>query len=151
MEKIFETFTVTILKINKLVQRIKQYEMQEYGLKSIHVMCLYYLNERREGLTANELMRLCCEDKAAISRALKLLQEKGYVSYDMKTYNALIVLTEAGAGVAQAINIKAARAVRAGSAELTEEERQLFYRSLCGIADNLKKYYETLNRKENEV
>ena len=30
MEKIFETFTVTILKINKLVNKIKLFEMQEF-------------------------------------------------------------------------------------------------------------------------
>ena len=58
MEKIFENFTVSVLKLNKLVQRIKQFEMREYKLKSVHVMCVYYLNEHREGLTASELMSL---------------------------------------------------------------------------------------------
>ena len=41
MEKIFENFTVNILKLNKLVNKIKQFEMEEYGLKAIHVMCGY--------------------------------------------------------------------------------------------------------------
>ena len=39
MEKIFENFTINILKLNKLVNRIKQYEMKEFGLRAIHVMC----------------------------------------------------------------------------------------------------------------
>ena len=54
MEKVFEHFTITILKLNKLVQRIKQFESNKYGLKSIHIMCGYYLNEHPDGLTAGE-------------------------------------------------------------------------------------------------
>ncbi|MGN1373278.1 MAG: hypothetical protein ACI4VK_04450 [Candidatus Coproplasma sp.] len=40
MEKIFEQFTITVLKLNKLVQKIKTCEMSDYGLKTIHVMCV---------------------------------------------------------------------------------------------------------------
>ena len=76
MEKIFEHFTISILKLNKLVQKIKQYEMQEYDLKAIHVMCGYYLNEHPEGLTSSELVKLTLEDKAAISRELKYNQDR---------------------------------------------------------------------------
>lgn len=144
MEKIFETFTVTILKINKLVNKIKLYEMQEFDLKSVHVMCVYYLNESRGGLTASELMRLTLEDKAAISRALKTLSDKGYISYNANTYNAEITLTEEGVKIAEAINGKAARAVAAGSADFSEEERLFFYQSLKKIADNLENYYRKL-------
>lgn len=145
MEKIFETFTVTILKINKLVNKIKLYEMQEFDLKSVHVMCVYYLNESRGGLTASELMRLTLEDKAAISRALKTLSDKGYISYNANTYNAEITLTEEGVKIAEAINGKAARAVAAGRADFSEEERLFFYQSLKKIADNLEKYYRKLD------
>ncbi len=144
MEKIFETFTVTILKINKLVNKIKLFEMQEFDLKSVHVMCVYYLNESRGGLTASELMRLTLEDKAAISRALKTLSDKGYISYNANTYNAEITLTEEGVKIAEAINGKAARAVAAGSADFSEEERLFFYQSLKKIADNLENYYRKL-------
>lgn len=145
MEKIFETFTVTILKINKLVNKIKLFEMQEFDLKSVHVMCVYYLNESRGGLTASELMRLTLEDKAAISRALKTLSDKGYISYNANTYNAEITLTEEGVKIAEAINGKAARAVAAGSADFSEEERLFFYQSLKKIADNLENYYRKLD------
>ncbi|MDE5943375.1 MAG: MarR family winged helix-turn-helix transcriptional regulator [Clostridia bacterium] len=144
MEKIFETFTVTILKINKLVQKIKQREMREYGLQCIHVMCIYYLEQHKDGLTASELMRLTYEDKAAISRALKVLKQKGYIEYDPKTYNAPIFLTAEGGRVAEEIDEKAEKAVRGGSADMSEEERAFFYKCLQTIAGNLKKYYESM-------
>lgn len=144
MEKIFENFTVSVLKLNKLVQRIKQFEMREYKLKSVHVMCIYYLNEHREGLTASELMRLTYEDKAAISRALRQLLDYGYVKYDIKKYNSLITLTADGVRIADYVSLKADNAVKAGSAEFSEEERVFFYKSLAQITENLKHYYEEL-------
>ena len=144
MENIFENFTITILKLNKLVQKIKNYEMQEYGLKTIHVMCAYYLNNHPEGLTASELTKLTLEDKAAISRALKTLQEKGYINYDPNKYNAVIQLTNEGKMLASAIGEKAERAVSAGSYNFTEEERVSFYKELGTIAANLEVYYGIL-------
>ncbi|MDE6667559.1 MAG: MarR family winged helix-turn-helix transcriptional regulator [Clostridia bacterium] len=144
MEKIFENFTISVLKLNKLVQRIKQFEMREYKLKSVHVMCVYYLNEHREGLTASELMRLTYEDKAAISRALRQLLDNGYVKYDVKKYNSVITLTDDGVRIADYVSCKADKAVKAGSADFSEEERAFFYKSLAQITGNLKEYYEEL-------
>lgn len=144
MEKTFEHFTVSILKLNKLVQRIKIYEMDKYGLKAVHVMCGYYLEEHPEGLTATELAKFAIEDKAAISRALLQMKERGYVNYDTKTYNAKITLTDEGRRLAGIIRERADRAVNAGSAVLSEEERIRFYQTLTSIADNLSAYYRSL-------
>ena len=147
MENIFENFTITILKLNKLVQKIKNIEMQEYDLKTIHVMCMYYLDKYPKGLTASELTKLTLEDKAAISRALKVLQEKGYASYDPNKYNAEIRLTEDGKLLAAVIEEKADEAVSAGSYKFTEEERNSFYIQLKTIAENLENYYANLIQK----
>ena len=147
MENIFENFTITILKLNKLVQKIKNFEMQEYDLKTIHVMCLYYLDNHPKGLTASELTKLTLEDKAAISRALKVLQEKGYAVYDPNKYNAEIRLTDAGKKLAAVIGKKADEAVSAGSYDFTEEQRSSFYRQLGTIAENLENYYNNLISK----
>lgn len=146
MENIFENFTITILRLNKLVQKIKNFEMQEYDLKTIHVMCVYYLNNNPEGLTASELTKLTLEDKAAISRALKVLKEKGYVEYDLNKYNADIRLTDEGKTLATLICKKADSAVSAGSYDFTEEQRISFYNELKTIAENLEKYYDGLVR-----
>lgn len=151
MENRFENFTVTILKLNKLVQRIKNYEMQEYGLKTIHVMCGFYLNRHLEGLTASELCKLTLEDKAAISRALKTMQAKGLVSYDPKKYHSVIRLTEEGKAFAAEICRKAEKAVEAGSYDFSENERFLFYEALQTIAENLATYYDNLIKNEKAV
>ncbi len=148
MEKIFENFTVTVMRLNKLVNKIKAHEMREYGLKAIHVLCVYYLNENPQGLRAAELVKLTLEDKAAVSRGLALLRDKGYVSYDPDRYNAVIKLTDDGKKVADFITSKSEKAVNAGSAVLSEEERLQFYKSLHCIADNLQTYYDRITNAE---
>ncbi|MBD5132828.1 MAG: winged helix-turn-helix transcriptional regulator [Clostridiales bacterium] len=150
MEKIFENFTVSILKLNKLVQKIKLYEMEEYGLKAIHVMCGYYLYEHADGLTISELSKYCLEDKAAISRAVSTMRDKDLAAYDAKTYNGKITLTDKGKDFAIAVGHKADRAVNAGSADMTEEQRVEFYKTLGTIVDNLKDYYDKLTGNKTE-
>lgn len=147
MENIFENFTITVLKLNKLVQKIKNCEMQEYGLKTIHVMCGYYLNAHPDGLTAAELVKLTLEDKAAISRALKTLKEKGYVDYNPNHYNAVVSLTNDGKQLADFISDKATKAVVAGSYDFSDTERNNFYKALNAIADNLENYYNGLMKQ----
>lgn len=144
MENVFEVFTITVLKLNKLVQKIKNYEMREYGLKTIHVMCIYYLLRRPEGITASELTKVTLEDKAAISRALKTLREKEYISYDLKKYGSLIQLTDSGRELAALIAKKAEKAVNAGSYDFTDDERVSFYDELQAISLNLENYYNSL-------
>lgn len=148
MEKIFEHFTVNILKLNKLVSRIKQHEMEEFGLKAVHVMCGYYLYEYPQGLTASELVKYTFEDKGAISRALAVMRKKGLVDYDTKTYNANIVLTDSGKVFAESVMQKAERAVNAGCANQTEQQRVEFYKTLDDIVANLSEYCEKLTKKE---
>ena len=74
MKERFRTFTALIAKINRNVKKIKNQEMAEYGLRSVHVSCLYYLYSA-ESLTATELCELCEEDKATISRGVDFLEE----------------------------------------------------------------------------
>ena len=144
MEKVFENFAVVIMKLNKLIQRIKQFEMREYGLKAIHVMCVYYLDENPAGLTSGELVKLTLEDKVAVSRAVAALQEKGYVRCGQKTNNAKLTLTDEGKKLAFAISERSIKAVEAGSADMSEEQRRLFYGYLNETADKLTEYYSRL-------
>ena len=141
----FENFTVTVLKINKLVQKIKLFEMDGYGLKAIHVMCIYYAGGGP--VTAGELCRLTCEDKAAISRALGMLKGRGFINYDAGKYNAEVTLTGKGRELCDFIKVKSSAAVEAAGADLSEEERALLYKSLASVAEKKKKYYNALSAK----
>ena len=144
MENRFENFTILIIQLSKMIQKIKNAEMKEFGLKAVHVMCIYFLSQNPAGLTNAEITKLTFEDKAAISRALLLLKKKGYVSCDEKTYNCKVLLTKEGNEFAKIIEEKAHAAVEAGSKGLPLEEKESFYAQLSLIAKNLKQYYDEL-------
>lgn len=145
MDALFENFTMSILRLNKLVHKIKLYEMRDFGLQAIHVMCVYCLAHCGDGMTSVELARQTLEDKAAISRAVASLSDKGYVTVEGGKHRATIRLTDEGRAVAAFIDEKAARAVGAGmDGSLTDERRREFYATLACINDNLEKYYNQL-------
>lgn len=149
MEDLYINFTISIARLNKLVQRIKSYEISKYGLQPIHVSCGYYLSKNPQGLTSKELCEMSLEDKAAISRALKMLQEKGIVEYSPRGRNEIVRLTSKGEKLAEIISEKINDAVKAGSVNLTDEQRKFFYDSMLEISDNLIKYYEKLIKSED--
>ncbi len=147
MEDLYVNFTASITKLSKLIQRIKSFEIGKYGLHPIHVSCGYYLSKNPQGLTAKELCELTLEDKAAIPRALKALQEKGIIEYSPHGRNKIIKLTNEGHKLADIIREKINDAVKAGSANITREQREFFYNSLLEISNNLIKYYENEIKK----
>lgn len=140
MKERFETFTVLINKISRNIKRIKNQEMAEYGLRSTHVSCLYYLYSKRS-VTATELCERCEEDKATISRSLDFLESNGYLTCDAKhakRYRSPLVLTEKGMEAGKRIADKVNRVLEKTSIGLTEEERAAFYRYLSIISRNLE-------------
>ena len=139
MEERFETFTVLINKISRNIKKIKNQEMAEYGLRSTHISCLYYLLSA-QSMTATDLCEKCEEDKATISRSLDYLEKNGYITCDSKSvkrYKSPLVLTEKGKEVAQKISDKVNFVLDEISVELTEQERVEFYKSLAVISDGL--------------
>lgn len=144
MKERFRTFTVLITKISRAIRKIKNEEMQEYGLSNPHVSCLYYLF-KNDSLSAKELMDICLEDKAALSRAISFLESNGYIeckSTQKKRYNSPLKLTTMGAQIAKDIANKIDNILDYASAGLNNEKRVVLYESLTLIADNLEKFCE---------
>ena len=140
MEERFETFTVLINRISRNIRKIKIQEMADYDLRSVHVSCLYYLYTCK-GATATDLCERCEEDKATISRALDYLETNGYLireSKSTKHYKSPLILTDKGSLVGKKIADKICGVLDAISADLTEEERVAFYRSLSIISQSLE-------------
>lgn len=138
----YEKFTSLILSINRSVQRIKSEEMAKLGLKGVHVNCLHYLGANPDGVSQSELVKLCCEDKAYISRAVAYMSELGIVEErdGGKKYNTLIRLTEHGQELVSQVAVMVDNAVRAGSDGLTDADRDVLYASLQKVSVNLENY-----------
>lgn len=147
----FEKLTAGVTQIYKCIQRIKKHKMNTLGLKGTHVMCIYYLSIHPDGLTAAELSRICLEDKASISRILSDLDNHGFIhctqGQEAKKYRAVVTLTESGKAYAQKVNDLILHVTLEGGTGLTDQEREIFYRVLFQISDNLTCF---LNQLEKE-
>ena len=148
MKARFETFTVLINRISRNIRRIKNEEMAEYGLRSAHISCLYYLY-MADSLTATDLCERCEEDKATISRSIDHLEKEGYLicrPKNEKRYKSPITLTEKGIEVGKRIADKIDNALEKISDGLTEDERVAFYRSLNIISESLDSVAKTYDK-----
>ena len=141
MDEKYKIFTVLMASINRSIRKIKTEEMAEFHLKSPHVSCLYYLF-KEDGLTAKELCEVCEEDKANISRTIDYLETNGYLvrqNEDNKKYKSHLSLTEMGRSVACQIAEKIDRILDEAGEGISETDREIMYRSLFQISNNLQK------------
>lgn len=142
----FERFTYAIVEINRYWHKIAADEMSKYGLKGPFAHYLITLYRYPDGVTSVQLGELCDKNKADVSRALAILEEKGLAvreSQNNSYYRAKIKLTAEGRAAAEQVQQIAERAVGIGGKGLTDEHRQIFYEALERITANLRQL--TLN------
>lgn len=145
MENRYEIFTGLIMNIFRCIQKIKNVEMEEFGLKGKQVQCLFALYNSEHGATATELREMCGEDKGAMSRTVKELEICGLLFVDEtenKKYKNPIKLTEDGKKIANAIAEKISEVLKVGSQGVGEQDREKLYETLTQISNNLSKICE---------
>ena len=147
MKDRFEAFITGVTVCYKYIQRIKTMEMTELGLKGTHVTCLFYLSNHPDVLTAAQLCQLCAEDKASVSRTVADLTARGYIAKgSAKNYRAPLKLTAEGMEAAKQLDPLIDSWVLSGGDGLTEAEREVFYRSLSRIGENLRTRLEEMEK-----
>ena len=140
MKNRFDIFVYLISSLNRYIRKIKTEELVKYDLKGTQLMCLYYLG-KLDKITAIELGHLTGEDKSAISRALEFLESAELIKNEDeegKKYKTFYVLTEKGEEVATCLGRKIDETIAGAGSGLTDEEREIMYRSLEIINNNLK-------------
>ena len=142
MKDRYQIFTGLITKISREIRRIKTEEMMLFGLSNTHVSCMYYLY-KENALSAKELMDICLEDKAALSRTISHLEKNGYVECESllkKRYNSALKLTTKGLEIAAQIAKKIDKILDFVGKGISETERQNMYNSLMVVSNNLDRY-----------
>ena len=135
----FEDFVGLISGLYKEIQRIKTSEGARLGLKGSDVMCLYYLERSKDGLTGADLARMA----GAVSRTLAHLEEGGYVEVDDSgdaavKYRAPVRLTALGGeSMSEADRIIREVLDTTGKA-MGVEQREQMYASLRTILNTLR-------------
>ena len=136
----YTPFVLLIERISKNIKRIADKEMEQYGLRSSHVMCMLQLAKNENGLSSTALADACGVDKAFVSRITNELLEKGFivkVEEDAKKYKTNFVPTEKGY-------------------EITEKMTQIVNKYVCLVHKNVKKtdidkFYNVLNEFDLEI
>ena len=134
----YEQFAALISGIERGIQRIERDEMEKLGYKGAYAQYLAALRRYEGGVTAAQLCEICDRDKAAVSRVVAELEQKGLVSRESgASYRAALTLTDKGRQVAELVCRKAQAAVDAGGEGLTDDDRRVYFAALERIARNL--------------
>lgn len=141
MQGRYEQFSYIVSVINRHIQKIERDEMVKHGHKGAFAQYLMAMRHYPDGVTAAQLSELCDKDKAAVSRVIGEMVEKGLVqrtSNNETMYRAKLTLTEAGHKIAEFVSQRGSAAVEAVGNELTDEQRKMFYATLDFIAGKLQ-------------
>jgi len=136
----YELFAASVACMYHDIQKIQRLEMAKYGMKGPQAQCLLALARAPGGLTAAELCRICERDKAAVSRVLGELERSGMLTRRPQggtRYRAKLSLTQQGQAAAAMVGHRARLAVEQAGEGLDDAEREVFYRVLARIAENL--------------
>lgn len=134
----FEKFSLSIAEISRCWHKLAAEEMKVYGLKGAHALYLTTLYRYPQGITVPELCELCLKDKSDASRMLAILEKKELVRKE-GGYGGTVQLTEAGLQAARQVRSRVCRAVEEAGKELSAEEREIFYKALGSITENLQR------------
>ncbi len=137
----FERFSLGISEISRYWHKLASEEMEKQGLKSSHSLYLLTLARYADGLTAPQICEYCGKDKADVSRMMKILEQKGMVTKDggfQNGYGGIYRLTDGGQEIAEHIRSRASKAVEIAGADLTDEQRDIFYMALESITARMR-------------
>ncbi len=137
----FERFSLGISEISRYWHKLASEEMEKQGLKSSHSLYLLTLARYADGLTAPQICEYCGKDKADVSRMMKILEQNGMVTKDggfQNGYGGIYRLTDRGREIAEHIRSRASKAVEIAGADLTDEQRDIFYMALESITARMR-------------
>jgi len=143
-------FCMAVEQMAKTLQKYKNEKLAEFGLRSMHLMFMFQLNQSEEGLTGTELATTCSVDKAFISRVTGELMKLEYVEYRNKVgtrYKNKLILTEKGKEVMEKVNQIIDDSVLAVTHEITEEQFENFYAVLGAVNRRLEQTSECAERE----
>lgn len=126
----FTPFVLLIERISKNIKRIADKEMEQYGLRSSHVMCMLQLAKTENGLSSSALAEACGVDKGFISRVTNELLEKGYIVKEddpKKVYKTHFNLTKSGMEINEKMTEIVSNYVSLVNHNVSKKELESFY------------------------
>ena len=137
----YEQLSYFIYSIYRSIQRIAKEEMEKHNLRGAYAHYLVALCRHSEGVTSAKLCEICDKDKAATSRFVAEMEEKGLICREGESFNmyrAKLILTPKGKAIADVLLKRVNVAVELAGRGLSDENRAVLYSSLGIIESNLK-------------
>lgn len=140
MDDRFVTFTISISKLNKLIQKLKTDGMKMFALKGVHTLCLYQLIGKTDGMTATQITSACDLDPALVSRTLGELAQKDLIKKIGRPgkYHAKYCLTVKGEEVAAEAKMIIAAIQETVDMGISKTELDVFYKVLSTLIHNFE-------------
>ena len=139
----FEQFSALMTSAAKSVAKLKAAQMDAFSLSGAHTNCLCRLYEAGS-LTQGELTRAVQMDRSQVSRVLRDLAQKGYVSADAQAgYKRRYALTPTGQETAARVEAIILDINRFVSGSISDADIEIFYKTLTTITRNLQSAVET--------
>lgn len=137
----FEQFTALISSIERSIQKLERDEMIRCGGKGAYAQYLILLEREPEGMTLQALCDRSDRDKAAVSRMLAEMTERGLLEpvESDRVYRQRYRLTEQGRTACSFVKARAVAAVQGADSGMDPRELALFYAALERIAGNLER------------
>ena len=136
----FVPFVLYTERIAKNIKRIADKKMEQYNLRSAHIMCILQLAKSEKGLSSAELSTACGVDKAFISRITAELMKKNYIMRDVAVqgkYKTKFQLTEEGKNINKALNELITSFINQISKNTPLKKLEIFYEVLSTIDEGL--------------
>uniref|UniRef100_UPI004028E41B MarR family winged helix-turn-helix transcriptional regulator n=1 Tax=Gemmiger formicilis TaxID=745368 RepID=UPI004028E41B len=136
----FIRLSISLARLQKVIQRIKASGMSRIELKAGHTLVLCRLAAAPEGLHFSELTERCGLDPAMISRVLAELVRSGLVEKRAESgkYNALYLLTNAGHDRAARVGAVVADVERRADEGIDPDDLATFYKVIDQLTRNLE-------------
>ena len=146
----FEQFSHLTASAAKSIARLKTAQMEAFSLSGAHTSCLCRLYEAGS-LTQGDLTRAVQMDRSQVSRVLRDLAQKGYVSADAQAgYKRRYTLTPAGEQTAARVEAIILDINRFVSDAIPDADIEVFYKTLTTITQNLQLAVEKYGRETLE-
>lgn len=142
--EIFSLFAVSLEKINKSINKIKNLKIAEYGIKSAHFNCMMHIDLADEGLTTTEISKDCGVDKAFVSRTTADLVKFGLIQKNKKyedgrKYKIKYILTEKGKNVIKETKDLIEKNLFELCGKISEHDMKSFVRVVLSINEKISK------------
>ena len=148
----FEHFSYSISNIYRHIIKIEREEMEKFGFRGAYVQYLLAMKRFPEGVTSKQLCEICDKDKAAISRMVTEMEEKGLIRRETpknSVYRAKLLLTDKGNEAADFVCERAEKAVIEAGKGLDEEDRKIFYGAMAIFEANLRRICRERKNENN--